>query len=491
MKLSSRLFKGTLLLAAGEAVAQISSLATNIILARLLTRSDFGTASLLAMNVSIFELGGRLALENYLIQSEHGADERYLRVVHSFHAGFGVLSAVALAMSAPYVAAFFKAPDVEWALRVVAVVPLLKGLVHLEPAVAIKEFRYGRSVAIDAAPQLMAAVLAWPLAMVWPTYGALALLLVLKQVVATTASHCLARSTYRLGVDRAISARLLAFGGPMLASSLLMMLIFHGDRFAIGVRYSVSELGVYAVAGAMTLMPAAALHKLSGALLLPAMAGAKADHSHFVRRVGAAAEVLSLFSAAYAVVMVMSGPVLATTIFGSRYSDSGVLISVLGIAQALRLLRAIPTVSAMAQGDSESLMTANAIRAASVVLAFCLAWWGASLSGIAAAAVVGECLALAGATWRFTRVHRVPLQDFVRPVLAALISIVTASVLGGSEFARASFAAGAVLTVACLAVLAGAFWFWFPNTRKLTDCAGAVWPSGVARGARIWRFGRS
>jgi len=423
MALARKIFKSSVIITSGEIVAQVCSLLRNVILARVLTKADFGVAAILGMTISIFEIGGRLSIENCLVQSKDGDKPRFMAAAHALQAMLGLVSCLLIFATAYPMAAYFKAPEAAWALQLLSVVPLIRSLAHLDLYRMTRELRFGPGVLSDIVPQLIITLAVWPLTLIWKSYVVLVWLLVGKQLASTIASHFLAKRPYQWAYDREINASLLHFGWPMLINGLLLFGIMQGDRFAIGIKYTVAELGVYAVAGSLTLVPAATLLKLSGSISLPLLSSAKDDEPLFIRMQATTSQVLALFSAIYAVVMILSGGPLVRLVFGAKYGDAAALTAWLGFSQALRLLRCMPTVAAMAKGDSKNLMYSNLFRLSGLALAFPLAMAGVSLVTIASCSAVGELVAMIGSFWRFSRNHRIPANTFLPAFSLAAVFI--------------------------------------------------------------------
>jgi O-antigen/teichoic acid export membrane protein len=429
MALARKVFGGTLIIAAGEGITQACNLIRNIVLARVLTKADFGTAALLGMTVSIFEIGGRLSIENCVIQSKDGERPRFMAVAHLIQVVLGLVSGILIFVAARPMADFFDVPSAAWALRVLALLPLLRSLSHLDVYRMSRDIRFGPGVMIEIVPQLAITIAVWPLTYFWKSYVVLVWLLIGKQVASTLASHFVAERPYRWAYDLKLIRDILTFGWPMLISGLLMFGTMQGDRFAVGIKFSVAELGVYAVAGSLALLPAGTLLKLSGSILLPLLSSAKNDVDLFRVRLAHAAEVLALFSGAYAVVMIVAGGPLVALLFGAKYREAGALAAWLGLGQALRLLRGVPTVGAMAKGDTKNLMYSNLFRLTGLGLAFPLAMAGVSLTVIASCAAIGEAVALVGSFWRFTRIHQIAATVYLPALSLATVFIVLSSLL--------------------------------------------------------------
>ncbi len=196
-------------------------------------------------------------------------------------------------------------------------------------------------------------------------------------------------------------------------------------------------------------------------------------------------EILSLFSGVYAIVMVLAGGPLVTLIFGAKYTDSGALTAWLGLAQALRLLRGIPTVGAMAKGDSQNLMFSNFLRLSGTALAFLLAMAGGSLATIASCAAIGEAAALVGSFWRFTHNHSVPVSTYLPAFSLAAVFIAVSAVLAHSGLDGMKPWIPLSVTALLILIFVGLYLLFFNDCRRLLlDRIGHLLPGKLRPAAR-------
>jgi O-antigen/teichoic acid export membrane protein len=166
MSLSEKVVHGTLLLTGGQVASQALSFARNLILARLLTKADFGVAASLSVSLSLLELVSRMAFGMQIVQAPAGDEPEYQRVAHAVQAVVGTVSALLVVAAAWPMSASFHQPHLTWAFAAMAIVPLARGFVHLDLARVQRSLVYRPQVAAEFSSQLLATLAAWPLG-VW------------------------------------------------------------------------------------------------------------------------------------------------------------------------------------------------------------------------------------------------------------------------------------------------------------------------------------
>lgn len=452
MSIRARVIRGGLTLGAGQAGTQAMAFLRNVIVARLLTQADFGVAATFAITVSLFDMASNFAVDKLLVQSRQGGAATLQGVVHAFEAIRGLLAGLVLFAAAAPIAKLFDVPDATWAFQLLALTPVLRGFRHLDVMRVQRGMRFGPMVMMELSTQAATLVLAWPLTVWVGDYSAVLWLILLREAMMLVISHAVAERPYRLAWDGGSFREVFAFGWPLTINGLLIYGSMQGDRLIVGASYSMEELGVYAAAAALAFTPMLAIAKLYGSLALPALAEVQDNRAVFLRRYALSSRGLSVVSMGVVVVLVVFGTDAMSLSYGERYAVGGAVLGWLGMAQAVRLLRAGAITAAMSVGDTKIVMHGNLARGVGVVAALGAAAARMELEIIAAAAVLGEYVASVVMFGQLERKHRVPAMIGIRHALAlGALGGLCAWVATGSIGVRLTCAGG---MLACIGVLA-------------------------------------
>ncbi len=421
MSLRKQLIRGAVTLGTAQAAGQVLSFVRNIIIARMLTQADFGVAATFALTVSLLEMSSNLAASKLLIQSKDGDDERLQGVVQLFEAVRGLILGLALFAIAGPVAALFDVPEATWAFRVLALSPVIKGFRHLDIARYQRDMRFGPSAILETGSQVLAVCAAWPLAAWLGDYSAVLYIVLLREGMLTIVSHFMAERRYCLAWDSEHARRVFAFGWPLLLNGVLMYAAVQGDRLIVGATYTMADLGLYSAAATLAATPVMALARFHSSLALPALARAQDEMPSFFRRHRAGVNALALFAAAMAGGCILIGPELMTLSFGEKYAAAGLLLAWIGAGQAIRVVRMGASVAAMSLGDTRNPLVANVARLVGVAGGAACVALGYELWTIAAAAMLGEIVALLASSLRLQIKQNVPQRFLNVPALAVLV----------------------------------------------------------------------
>jgi O-antigen/teichoic acid export membrane protein len=458
---NKRAIKGTALLSLGGVVTAACGFARNIIVARLISVEDFGIASTFAMTMSLIEMASNLALDRMLVQAPDGDDERMLATAHAFQVFRGAIAAAVLFVAAGFVADLFDVPEVTWAFRVIAAVPLIRALGHLDIARLQRSMRYRPLVLTETVPQI-ASIAAAGLVAIWLRDYRVMLWVVLVQVgVAVLISHLVAERPYRWAWDRAIIRRMIAFGWPLLIDGGLIFAAFHGEKVIVGSAYSVEQLGWYSAAVTLAMAPSLLATTVLSRLVLPGLSARQGDHESFRDRYTLTSSLYLLAGAVFAVGMTLGGGPMLVLLFGEKYADAVAVMPWLSIAFGLRIARNAQAICAVSLGRTQIALIGNLVRAGGVLVALLFLWQGRSITWIAASALIGEAaaylasVALVGARLGLVLpvLHRMIVLSMV-PIIGAVFLVRSAlwTDLNGVVAVGLSCVAGA-LVAGCLGLI--------------------------------------
>lgn len=433
MSLRKQAFRGSTLLIAGEAVVYGSSFVRNMILARLLTKADFGIAATFSMVITLLEFSAKLGISRFVVRDKEGNQPEFIAAAHLVQAVVAVLSAAVMAGAAWPLARMFGIPEQTWAVALLAVIPLLRAVQHLDVSRFERDLRFGPSILADAVPQLMITLAAWPVAAWLGDFRAVLLLLLIKAVFSCAVSHAVAEHRYRWQYHREYVTRMLRFGWPLVVNGFLMFGVLHGDQFLVATFYTMAELAPYAAAAALVMAPTFFFGRVFNSVMLPVLARVQDDPVALQRRYGQVVAFVTLFSATSTLALLLGAEPLMRLVYGQKYAGAGLILAWLAGANAFRNLRVAPAIAAMARGDSQNQMNSNLWRVLALLPALFIAVTGQPVWMVACTGLFGEALACWVAITRLRRRDGVPLAVSLVPAawLALLVAAAGAASWGG------------------------------------------------------------
>lgn len=274
-----------------------------------------------------------------------------------------------------------------------------------------REMSFRPSIKVQIASGFAATVAAIPLAYFLRDYSAMVFVILIRALSETIASHCVSEKKYSLGFYRNAFKEAWSFGWPLLLNGALLFVVIQGDRFLIGTastlfpgsHYTMKDLGIYAVAAGFALIPAALIGKVAISVLVPFLSEAQFTPEEFVERYRGGLAGAGLITLSMAVAFFMFGELAITTVYGSQYAVVRGIIGWLGLAQAFRVLRMVPTAALISVGDTRGVFINNIIRTGAFVFTFLVVAYGVSLLHIAVSVAFGELIAVLACQRRVRR----------------------------------------------------------------------------------------
>ncbi|KUJ82998.1 hypothetical protein AVO43_10660 [Microbulbifer sp. ZGT114] len=388
------LLKGASVLTLSQALVAACTFLRNIIIARHIDAENFGVATTFALTISLVEMTSNLALDRVLVQDRDGDSDDMLGSAHFLQFIKGLLIALVLFAIAYPVALLFGLGDKVWAFQLLAVVPVLHGLMNFDFVVRQRNLDFIPTAVYDAVPQIMILFVAFAASLLLEDYRVMLAVILLQATMQVLLSHILARRPYRWALRWSLAKRKLEFGWPLLVNGFLLFGIFQGDRVIIGSLYSMETLGWYSVAFSLCMLPTLIFAKLSASLLMPILSRSCDDAALFYR----CGEFALISCVSFAVLTVVffgiGGHGLVLLSFGEQYLQAATVITWLAVMQALRVVRIAPSIIANSQAHTKNAMIANIFRCVSLGFAVKLGLDGAPVAWVAATGIGGELIAL-------------------------------------------------------------------------------------------------
>ena len=460
-----RLLGQSTLMLAGFGGAQILGFGRNILFAHMLSKGDFGTSAVLTIALQTFETVSDVAVDRMILQSKDGEDRRMIATGHAVMIARSLLMAVLLFLAAPLFARLFSLVEATTAFRAVALIPLLKGFMHLDCRLAQRRLDNRAAVLIEVIPAALALAVVWPAVRLTGDYTAALWVTGIQAAAATLASHALARQSYAIAFDRALLKRFAQFGWPILLSAIPVLAVFQGDRAVIARYEGVEALAGYTVAFLLTMVPATLAVRIGLPLMLPLLSGEALSPTRRDERFTLMFEISVLAASLYLAGFLMLGGTAVRLAFGHNYAGYGAVTGALALMWALRLLQAPFGALQMAAGDNKPLLIAGIVRALALAPTLWAAHSGMSLATLGICGAAGELGSLLYLVWWLRRDHaQLSRIVLTRSAFVGLTLCITSPFWAGN-WADLALPTTAVLAVAVAVFVVAAAAAIMPSTR--------------------------
>lgn len=397
------MFRSIFLILSGNLFSAIIVMARNIVIARLISISDYGIASTFMLAMAIVEMMSALGLQQQMVQAKNGNDPHLQASLQGFQVIRACTNSILLYLLSAPLAKFFGHPELAWTYQIVALLPLINGLSHFDQYRMSRQMNYWPSFIISVAPALISTMLVFPLYLVFGDYRVVLFTLMAQSMLMLIATHIVATRPYKLSLDRKIIASSIRFGWPILLNGILMFGIFNGDRMIVARQQGMSELGLFSMAFSLALTPALVIVRSLMSFFLPQLSSTE-DREKFQYLSMVSIQAHIFFGNCLIVgIGLFGGPFLHFSL-GEKYAAAIPLLTWLGLMQGLRIAKGGSSSITLAKAQTSNGTIGNITRVAALPIAWYVLAQGGSLYHMIwiglAAELIGFVLDLWIGVWR-------------------------------------------------------------------------------------------
>lgn len=427
---------------------RIISLASIVVLARLLAPNDFGLVTFALIFITYVEAIGDLGTGAALVR---WPDQwpRVAQITFGINLAMALVWFVLTLVVAPTVAAFFGSPDGAPVLRALAFTFLLKALGNTHDALLQRELRFRARVLPELALLLVKAIVAVVLAAagfgVWSlVWGQL-----VGQAISSVVLWMIVPWRPGREIPRDLVRPVFAYGRGIVSVNVLAVVVHHVDVVIVGRVFGTVILGFYQMADKLPDVAVTLAVRATSKVLFPAFSRLQAGGDALRDMYAASLRYLSLLTTPAAVALAVLAEPLVLVVFGEPWLPSVPILRALAVYAGIRALSATAGDVLKAIGRPDVLAGIAVARAVVLIPALILA----SAAGPAGVAVALGAVTAVSTILTFAVVCRlaaIPVRivvDALRPsfgatvVLSVVLVVLTSLLEPWSPFGQLAVAA--------------------------------------------------
>ena len=415
--------RGAAVTLASQGVRIVLQLASLVVLARLLTPSDYGLVAMVVAVVGVGEIVRDLGLSTAAVQSPTLTDAQRDNLFWA-SAVLGTLLLTLVLLGGHVIAAFYGHPELVGISQALSLVFLLNGLATQYRAGLNRSLRFGALAAVDITAQVAGLSTAVVLALSGVGYWSL----VAQQLVqgsVTLVLVVLSGGWLPRRPRRGVGTRpLFVFGINLVAGQMVGYAGRNTDTLVIGQRFGAVGLGTYNRAFQLVMVPLGQVRQPSTTVALPVLARLQDDDQRY-----GAYLVRGQLAFGYTLVVglaIAAGAAqpLVALLLGPQWSASVPLIQALAVAGLFETVAYVGFWVYLSRGLTRQLLRYTVVS--SLVKAVCVllgSHWG--VQGVAIGFAVGPALDWPLSMYWLSRSTRLPLRQLVTGALrpAALATV--------------------------------------------------------------------
>lgn len=418
----------------GTVTTKFGTFALGIVLARILTESDFGVyavgLSAMYLLMSINDLGIIAATMHW-----RGRLSEMAPTATTIAAASSAVMYTGFWFAAPVIAAIAKVDEATPVLRLLAVVILVDGLTAVRSGALMREFRQDRLIIANLLGLVVNATVAIGLAVSGAGPFSFAGGQVGGALLTGVVVMVAARIPVRFGYDRAICRRLLWYGVPLAVSLGVEALLVNADYLIIGnITGDVVALGYYLMAFNVSTWAVSVISTAIGYVSVSSFSRL-AERSKEALSDGVGRTIPLLFTVAVPIAvltMVLATPLLSV-VYGPKWEPAGPVLQALAVLTLVRMLANFALEILMGAGATRATLWVNLGWGAALIPALIA---GTSVDGIRGAAIAHGVVGVLVATpLVLLALHRAGVRlapiapHLIRPALGGVLAAAAALLL--------------------------------------------------------------
>lgn len=260
--------KGVSWMSAGRAVNRGLTFIKILVLARVLTPSQFGVFGIASLILAFLETITETGINIVLIQSKNQLSE-YLSSAWVVSIIRGILIAILLIVTAPFIALFFHSPSALGVILFISIVPFVRGFINPAEVKFQKDLRFNLQFWFTSALFIVDAFTAVITALITHSVYSLALGMLVSALLEVVLSFILISPRPNFAIDKRYFREIFHRGMWVTAYTIFNYIAENGDNAVVGRVMGATPLGFYQMAFKVSILPITEVSNVVSSVAFP------------------------------------------------------------------------------------------------------------------------------------------------------------------------------------------------------------------------------
>jgi O-antigen/teichoic acid export membrane protein len=326
----------------------------NLLLTRLLIPEDFGLMQLVFVFIQGITMFSDLGISPNLIQHPDGENPLFLRTTWTVQLIRGIFIEIMLIFMAYPLALLYKAPALAWLLPLAGLLAIIDGATSTNLIMNYRKMEMKKIAFLDMTAQTIGMVVMLAVAWHWRSVWALLISSFVSGSIRTVLSHVIfpGPSMALAWVPKYIH-EIIKFGKWIFIGSMAGFVFSRLDRVILGLYISISDLGLYGIAFAISIVTVDLILTLSDKVLIPLYSHVrKHDSPKLEKQVFKVRAAFMAFSLPPLLCMILWGQKLIDFLYPESYRGAGWMLQILAAACCFKCITATIVPILYAAGNS-------------------------------------------------------------------------------------------------------------------------------------------
>jgi len=425
MNLETRTVRGIGWSASSQIARLLMQILISAILARLLVPSDFGLIAMVTVFSSFVAIFSDFGLTSAIVQKKEVSDEA-LSSTFWINVCLGALLTIALAASAPLIAAFYSQPTLTPLVVFISTTFFIASFSNVQSGLLMKRMNFKALAVINICAIGISGPIAvllafsgygvWSLA--WYTVLSTLIMVVLTWIYARWIPHFLLGLRHMRG--------LLRFGANLTGFSFVNYFALNMDNLLVGRFLGSGPLGFYNLAYTLLVFPASNISSVVARVMFPALSIIQYDKQLVREAYITANRYIAVISFPLMIWVLVTAPQLILVVYGPKWISVIPLVQIFALAAIQQSIANNVGWIFLSQGKTDVLFKLSIVTSSILVISFAVGLrWG--VEGVVIAYTIASYLMVYPVLVIAFRLIDLKMNDF----FAKLRSIVLATLILG------------------------------------------------------------
>ncbi len=306
------------------------NLASNVILARLLTPQDYGLVGMVTAVTGFVAIFRDLGLSMATVQKEE-INHKQVSTLFWVNIAVSIVTAIITVAIAPVIAQFYSEPRLTWITIALAGGFIISGLGVQHQALLNRQMQYKVLMTRDVISMFAGILSAIAAAWYGLGYWALVILPLVTAVVGTGGLWLACSWRPSLPASKAGVRSMLVFGGNLTGFNIVNYFARNLDNVLIGRVWGAQQLGLYAKAYQLLLLPLQQINAPVTAVAIPALSRLVDSPQRYRQAYLRILEKLTIITTPLIVFLIATSDWIILFLLGEQWSEASPIFSLLGI----------------------------------------------------------------------------------------------------------------------------------------------------------------
>ncbi len=308
-----------------------------IILARILSPSQFGIFGVAILATALLEVFTETGVNVILVQEKEDI-KKYINSAWIISIVRGVLIALVIFSSAPFIANFFKSPESKILLQIISVVPLIRGFVNPFSVKFQKYLEFHKEFWYRFVIFLVDAIVSISFAFITKNAMSLVFGLIAGALLEVILSFLLIKPVPYLSFNKEYITKIFHRGKWVTLSGIFNYLYHNADNIMVGKILGIASLGLYEMAYRISLLPITEVADVVQKVVFPVYTKISGDKERLRKAFAKTLISVSIFSIPFGITIFLFAKDIVLLLLGAQWVS---IIPVLRILSIFGVIRAI------------------------------------------------------------------------------------------------------------------------------------------------------